>query len=480
MKIVQKLTLLFIAGTSAVLACNGFFRVRREVALFESDRIQNQDLLASAIATAAGAVWRTDGGERARELVGQLDQRAPKLNIAWVSVDSASPVDARTSEVLKNRSMISQIETGPGKAQRRCTYAPVSVDGTLVVAGVGVCEALAVQQQYVRRTIAETLATTLALAAVCALISATLGFWLVGRPVRELMDKARRIGERDFSRPLIPRSRDELAMLSLEMNTMCDRLAQAAARVESETRSRIAALEQLRHADRLMTVGKLASGLAHELGTPLNVIEARAEMIASGDTSHEESVAYAGVIAEATDRMTRILRQLLDFARRGRSHVMAHEVLSLATRTAELLTPLAAKKQLVLDVKGSTAAALVDPNQIEQVLTNLVVNAIHASRARGRIEVRVSEETVRPPAEIGGAELACVCVRVRDYGVGIPSDDLPHVFEPFFTTKDVGEGTGLGLAVAYGIVRDHGGWIDAASEEGQGAEFTLFLKKASG
>ncbi|MGH7285514.1 MAG: HAMP domain-containing protein, partial [Polyangiaceae bacterium] len=338
MKIAQKLTLLFIGGTSAVLACNGYFRVRREVTLFESDRAQNQDLMASAIAAAAGAVWRTDGGDRARELVGQLDQRTPKLSIAWLSLDDPTSLDASTTARLRNGSVASLVATGANREKSRCTYAPVTASGATVGA-VGVCEALAVQQRYVRRTILETFATTVALAAVCALISAALGFWLVDRPIRALMNKARRIGEGDFSRPLVPRGNDELASLSVEMNAMCDRLARAAARVEAETRSRIATLEQLRHADRLMTVGKLASGLAHELGTPLNVIEARAEMIASGDTDHDDTIAYANVITEATERMTRIVRQLLDFARRGRSQAVPHDVLSLARRTIELLTP---------------------------------------------------------------------------------------------------------------------------------------------
>jgi two-component system NtrC family sensor kinase len=132
---------------------------------------------------------------------------------------------------------------------------------------------------------------------------------------RAISAKARRIGEGDFSGPLRLPSKDELAMLVAEMNAMCERLAMAARRVGEETRSRIAVVNQLRHADPLTTVGKLASGLAHELGTPLNVIEARSDMIASGETSLEESRDYARVIRQASERMTALVRQLLDFAR---------------------------------------------------------------------------------------------------------------------------------------------------------------------
>ncbi|HTJ82554.1 MAG TPA: HAMP domain-containing sensor histidine kinase, partial [Polyangiaceae bacterium] len=215
---------------------------------------------------------------------------------------------------------------------------------------MAVCEPPTLRETYVSHTVAETIATTLALASACALIAGVLGVTLVGRPVRALMAKARRIGAGDFAEPLHLSSGDELAALALEMNRTCERLVEAADRVEEETSSRIAAIEQLRHADRLMTVGKLASGLAHELGTPLNVVEARAEMIANGETTEEESRDYANVIVEASQRMARILRQLLDFARARGAEKSPCDVLSLAERTARLLEPLAAKRGVALVV----------------------------------------------------------------------------------------------------------------------------------
>ncbi|MEO7112774.1 MAG: HAMP domain-containing sensor histidine kinase [Polyangiaceae bacterium] len=477
MKIVQKLTLLFIIGISLVLAANAYLRVNREVALFETDRVQNQSLLASGSAAAVSSIWRTDGRERALALIGQLDQRAPKLQIKWLSLEDRSFVDAGTIERLRSGSIASFEGTDARGAKLRCNYAPVS-SASMIEGAIGICEPFSVQDAYVHRTIAETGVTMLTLVAVCSVIAALLGVWLVGRPIGALANKARRIGEGDFSRPLVPRGHDEIAMLSNEMNAMCERLVAAAEKVAAETKSRIAAIEQLRHADRLVTVGKLASGLAHELGTPLNVVEARAEMIASGETDAEETKSYARVITEATERMTKIVRHLLDFARRGNPQTGPHEMLSLAQRVAALLAPLAGKKQVIVHVEGSRARALVDPDQMQQVLANLVVNAIHASNPNGKIDVIISEENAQPPADLGDSEMDCVRLRVRDHGVGIAPDDLARVFEPFFTTKEVGEGTGLGLAVAYGIVRDHGGWIEVVSERGSTTEFSVYLKRA--
>jgi signal transduction histidine kinase len=122
----------------------------------------------------------------------------------------------------------------------------------------------------------------------------------------------------------------------------------------------------------------------------------------------------------------------------------------------------------------------VDTSMIEQALTNLVVNAIQAMPTGGTISVRLGADVITPPADIEGpvAEYAYVCV--EDQGVGMTSEQMTHAFEPFFTTKDVGEGTGLGLSVAYGIVRDHGGWIGVASEIGKGSRFSIYLPLAQG
>jgi two-component system, NtrC family, sensor kinase len=314
------------------------------------------------------------------------------------------------------------------------------------------------------------------LSLAAAVLSGLLGIWIVGHPMKSLTEKARRTGQGDFSGPLFMRQNDELALLAREMNTMCERLVLAHERVDAETAARIAAIEQLRHADRLTTVGKLASGIAHELGTPLNVIAGRAGMIAEGETSPQETVSYARIVLDATEKMTRIIRSLLEFARRKGPQKAAQSLEPIVAHTLELLGPLCKKKGVVFALRaGQTKPVDVDRNQFEQVVTNLVVNAIQSMTHEGNVVVALTEEHICPPVDIGGEEADFACVRVEDEGVGIAPEHLPHVFEPFFTTKDVGEGTGLGLSVAYGIVRDHGGWIEVTSALGKGAEFAVYL-----
>jgi signal transduction histidine kinase len=457
MKLVQKLTIALLGGITATLAANGYFRVRREVALFESSHARDHRLIGRALGVAVADVWRAQGEEAALHVIERANAEEGKVRIRWAHDEKA----ARESATEENRT----------------TYVPVVV-GDAVMGSLELYESRSVEREYIRTTIVDTVLTTTLLVVICAGLSGLLGAWLVGRPVRAIADKARRVGRGDFSGPLTLPPTDELGELAVEMNAMCDQLVVANAKVASETQARIVALEQLRHADRLMTVGKLASGIAHELGTPLNVIGARAEMIASRETTLDEAADYARVIVESCERVTRIIRQLLEFARRKGPQKAHKDLYEIATRTAELLRPLAAKKSIELVVARPAEPPTVDADaaQIQQVVTNLVVNAVQATRQPGRVEIEVDTRTATPPA---GREPHAPgryrVLSVTDRGHGIAPENLPHVFEPFFTTKDVGEGTGLGLAVAYGIVEEHGGFIRVESEVGKGSRFSVYL-----
>jgi signal transduction histidine kinase len=200
-------------------------------------------------------------------------------------------------------------------------------------------------------------------------------------------------------------------------------------------------------------------------------------MIASGEASSSEALEYGRIIADSGQKMIRIIRQLLEFARRRGPRAEEHDVAHLIRHTLDLLGPLAdpGRVTLAVDASGEPFVTQVDAAQIEQALTNLVVNAIQASAAGGRVTVAVRRERVRAPESDGGRDGDWIAVRVRDQGSGIAPENLQRIFEPFFTTKDVGKGTGLGLSVAHGIVRDHGGFIDARSDFGYGSTFSLFL-----
>ncbi len=466
MKIVPKLTVALVAGMCIVLGINGYIRVTRETRALEDERLRRHAVIARAVRTAVRATWKVDGEEAALATLeatvarhGPIDANwYPAGSLALEHLDGAARARSPTEPVT---SIDHSVEPPVWY-----TYVPVDIGGQRR-GEIELAEAATSDRDNARSIISETLKTAAGLAALSAVIAFVLGHWFVGRPVRILAAKAQRIGRGEFGDPVELRSHDELAGLAREINAMCERLATT--------------IDQLRHADRLATVGKLASGVAHELGTPLNVVSARAEMILAGRTSAEESREYARVIAAAAERMTAIISQLLQFARRKNVQRDARDVAALVRDTADLLRPLAKRRNVEIDIDiGTVRQASVDAGQLQQVVTNLVMNAVQASKDGGRVKVSVLETNESPPADIGGPRRDGVSICVEDEGAGIRPEDLPHIFEPFFTTKPVGDGTGLGLAVSYGIVRDHGGWISVESKVDGGSTFSAFLPHGAG
>lgn len=475
MKLVPKLTAALVAGTVLVLTANGYFRVRRETAQLRADRIQNHALVGRALGAAVSAVWRTDGRTDALRVIQGANEHEGIARIRWIDAATASSeahADPAKLSALPVGETLTQIAPTPA-GDERVSYTAVATD-TERVGFVELSETLEAEQRTARTIVTDTLLTTMTMVLVCGALAVILGLWLVGRPVQALCAKARRIGEGDFTQPLSLPDDDELGILATEVNAMCERLTDATRRVERETAARIATLEQLRHVDRLTTVGKLASGVAHELGTPLNVVSARAKMIASGETTPAETTEYARIIADAADRMAKIIRQLLAFARRKATEKAPRDLSRIAKDTIELLRPMATKSNVRFDLQSAEVAAEaeVDGDAMQQVFTNLFVNAIQATPAGGAVDVRFAFETRAATDAHPGRYLACT---VCDEGPGITQEHIEHVFEPFFTTKEVGRGTGLGLSVTHGIVEDHGGFIEVESPPGKGAVFVVHI-----
>jgi signal transduction histidine kinase len=240
---------------------------------------------------------------------------------------------------------------------------------------------------------------------------------------------------------------------------------------EAALRSRLR--EQLRHADRLGAIGMMMSRVAHEIGTPLNVISARVRKIARGQAEGDQAREHARIAAEQTDRISLVIRRMLDYSRREGARE-ALPAVQLADAAVAMVETLARANELELHVIDTSRGArvLVDPVLIEQALVNLLINAVSVS-PRGRA-ITVSVEAGTFACEVGGAPGPAVCLAVQDEGPGVPEAIRKQIFEPFFTTKALGEGTGLGLGISATIVSEHGGQLRLA-EGGPGARFELLL-----
>ena len=477
MRLTRRFAIALTCAILAVLGISALVLIRREVAVFEQDTRRDHLVLARGLARTARYVLPLAGAPAVREMIERADARWANIDVRWVDLDDPpSRLDAPNVPVTELEPRLSVDEHvalyREEEPDGEVLYSYFRVDEDRAHGAVELREPLAEQRAHLRRTIVLIAMTTLALVVACGGLALGLGTLFVGRPMRLLIRQARRIGRGELSERLDVRQRDEIGELAHEMNTMCDQLATANERATTEAAARLDAVNALRHADRLTTIGKLATGVAHELGTPLNIIIGRAQLIQSDSPAGGGVHDHAGVIARQGQRAAAIIRQLLDFARRRPLHKAPRDVAALARHAVEMLRPIADRAGTALVVAGEgSAIASIDDGHFEQALTNLIINGIQAAPG-GTVTVSVKTTRAARPST-GERPVACICITVEDDGTGIKPEDLQRVFEPFFTTKEVGEGTGLGLSVTHGIVEDHGGWVEVASEVGRGASFTV-------
>ncbi len=224
-------------------------------------------------------------------------------------------------------------------------------------------------------------------------------------------------------------------------------------------------LAEVRKGEQMKAVGTLAAGLAHEIKNPLSSIKTFTEYLGTRYADPEFRVKFQKVVGGEVERINLIVQQLLEFAKPVPPKLMPLEVSTLLDETLEFLNNEFLQHHVEIH-KWYEAQALIlgDPQQLKQIFLNLFLNSLQAMNGAGRLEVHTARH---------GAELV---VTITDNGTGITPKDLPHIFEPFYTTKPTG--TGLGLAVAQGIVKEHGGRIEVESQPGQGTTMRFYLPVA--
>lgn len=482
MRLLSKITSVILLGIIVLLVIEGFVSVRREIVEFDSDMARDEVVLGRAMKELVAITWENSGETRALELIHDANREEHQIEIRWVWLD-APPGDRFAPKLSHDKLLpladgpeLSYKHAGHRNNGYRVTYVIVPITGDRTGA-LELSEPLTALRDYTRRAVIRTSLLTAGMLFLSAILIWRLGMRFVGRPLDLLVEKTRRAGAGDFGGDLVLPGKEELSNLATAMNEMCGQLETARETVRRETEARIKTLEQLRHTDRLATVGRLASGIAHELGTPLNVVSGRAKIIATEELDREEVVSFSKTIADQAGRMTDIIRHLLDFARRRSSQRTPVDMAQLAGQVIDLLAPAAYKSHVHLELeKGSdTPLVSVDRSQIQQVLMNLIMNAIQAMPDGGKVVLALGVEHVGRANTPDTKKKDHLCVRVSDEGIGIPPEQIQLIFDPFFTTKDVGRGTGLGLSISYGIVEEHGGWIDVHSGLGKGACFAVYL-----
>lgn len=237
--------------------------------------------------------------------------------------------------------------------------------------------------------------------------------------------------------------------------------------------------ERFLQAQKMDAFGRLAGGVAHDFNNLLTVITGNLTLVTHSLAQHEDPKPLLGEIAGAAERAAQLTRQLLTFSRRRPVHIRDIDLNETVAGMTKMLHRLIGE-HIFLETFYAAGGAHVraDPGMMEQAVMNLAVNSRDAMPGGGRLRVQTSQVLLtnedvreRPGAKAG----AMICLRVSDTGGGIQPEHMPHIFEPFYTTKESGKGTGLGLATVFGIIEQHGGWIEVDSTPGQGTTFRLYI-----
>lgn len=481
MRIAAKLVSFLVLVIVLIVAAEAYLSIGRDVVAFRTELQADAVQFGHTLGVLVQDVWEKRGERRALQLIDEANETETLADIKWVWLDAppgdpfAPLVSADRQRAAENGSSTLYNERDAAGRAIFCFYEPVDV-GSARRGALEIRLPASAFELFRHDTVLSA-----SVVAGCVLFSSVIlvivvGLWMIGRPLRQLTEKTRRIGTGDLSGPLTIRGHDEFAELGVAINEMCDQLASARERLQHETDARISAMEQLQHADRLATVGRLAAGMAHELGTPMNVVSARAASIVEEATS-ADAAAHANVIRSQIARMTTIIRQLLTFARRQHPRKLPVDVAALIAQSTDLLAAMASKRNVTVRFVSTAKSTLVhgEAGQLQQVLINLLTNAFDAMPHGGTVEVILSDTRARPTGTDHGPPNDYLRIDVKDNGTGIDENDLKRIFDPFFTTKEIGVGTGLGLSITHGIVQDHGGWIDVSSRVGVGSCFSLFL-----
>jgi two-component system NtrC family sensor kinase len=301
-----------------------------------------------------------------------------------------------------------------------------------------------------------------------------LGYFLENKimgPVHRLIEASQQVSEGNLALEIDQISGDEIGVLQKTFKDMIESLKERDRRRREESENR------LLQSEKQASVGRLAAGVAHEINNPLTGVLTFTRILLRRKDIAEEARAHLEKIAESTVRVKKIVQGLLDFSRQTTLDKEPTDINKLVRATIEQMENQALIRgvNLTFNPGEHLPAIILDRGQFQGVILNVILNALDATERGGNITVSTGIIVSASDTGKRGVEIS-----ISDTGCGIPPENLDKLFDPFFTTKEVGQGTGLGLPVSYGIVQRHGGTIRVQSEVGNGSTFTIWIPVEEG
>jgi len=528
--IATRVTLLSVLLVVLTLSLFGFFSQRQRRVEMTADLERQTRLFGSALTVALEAANQDGLFEDVRSLIERMQAAEQSIDVVYLDllhhVDNAAfgrgipapkvasdgekaykapPLDPTRDERVRRIQITGQAYGEHIQVGGREVFAyifPVHGSQHQIVAAVELIRGTSELEGAMAQSTRDVALTLGLLFVLLALLVGLTVRQEVSGPLLRLVGGIDEVTRGDYTGAILRERSDEIGLLADRFNEMTRSLRQAREQILAGVDAKLQLETRLRHSDKLATIGQLAAGIAHEVGTPLNVIGGRARVMARRSDDPTAVQKNAEIIATQAERITKIIQQLLDYARRKAPARAELDLQRVCVSTLDFLEHQLSTRQVTamlhpfaVPTRGDEDPAVVallpkrpvvlgDADQLQQVCLNLCVNAIQAMPEGGTLDLHLDGLVRRKPGLDKAPPGAYVMLSVADTGVGIDDADLGRIFEPFYSTKtldkksklsDGPSGSGLGLSVSAGIVKDHDGWIEIERRPSGGTIFRVFL-----
>ncbi|MCP3103478.1 ATP-binding protein [Myxococcus sp. K15C18031901] len=489
MRISTKLGLGLTLTSAVILGSYGYSQLQKEEMELRTATEQASRLLATALQVAMENAVRDGQSGDVGKMLESLELKDPTVDVlvfdakgalvarSLGSSRSLPLVEAEAVQVMKAHGVVTRFG-GEGGLDHLSIVLPLHNDTGGSLGAVGVVKPLDGLRLDLESTRFSTLLSTLTLIVGISAVGWLLMLLYIQRPLERMVGAMRAVRGGDFTTSVVAERDDEVGEVAHAFNAMVKELGEARGRLTEEVEARIALEAGLQRVDKLVTLGQLSAGLAHEIGSPLLILGGRAQALAARTELPEDVRRNANILVEQSERIARTVRQLLDLSRRKPTRRDVLDVAAPVRAVVDLLEHEARKRdvRLVSELAPSLPRVFADGDGVQQVALNLLTNALRATSRGGTVRLALAPANFRIAPSL--PERAGICLSVEDTGVGIDAERVEHIFEPFFSTWSEQGGTGLGLAVVKSIVNEHGGTMAVSSRPGEGSLFQVFLPVA--
>jgi signal transduction histidine kinase len=491
-----RLIILLMLALMAITGFTDYTRLVREREQLVEQTREDERVFAETLALAVRHnLRRGRTTEELEDLLAELVARPGLVGVAIYNPDGqlvahtlAAGFDPLAADDLVRGSMnrreaaSAQVETASGNILRYVQPFRWPGGRTGVIE---VQQTLREMERQFRRAVRTTVVSRVVVLCLFVLSIWILTRWSIARPIRSLVAAARAVGRGDLDQRISVPRQDEIGELAAEFNRMAENLQTAKNEILRQAEERLRLEQEVQQAQKLAAVGMLAAEVAHEIGTPLNVISGRAEVLdRTVPRDHPERRHLDAILGQA-ERIKSIIRALLDYTRPRRPALRPEPVLPILGRVASVLMDRSQRRgvRILIDLPVGLPPVMADPEHLQQVFLNLVMNALDATEKGGTVRIATGADPTLPAEGRAGilrgkADGPTLAIHVIDTGRGLGADELDRVFEPFFSTKTRGQGSGLGLGIAEEIVRAHRGEIEMLSVLGRGTEVIVRIPLA--